>query len=175
MVAFRNHVKPLAAPGVVVSCPGEQADVPVARAQVLVRRPVGEVFNAFVEPAVTTKFWFTKSSGRLVPGAELTWEWEMYGASAAVTVREVEPDTRILIERVDPPCPVEWVFSPRPDGTTLVAVSNWGFVGSDDEAVAQALDSMGGFTSLLAGLEAFLEHGIELGLVADHAPDAWVS
>ncbi len=146
---------------------------PVVRAQMLIRRPAPEVFGAFVNPEVTTRFWFTRSSGPVVPGARLTWEWEMYGASAAVTVREVEPDTRILIEWGDPPCPVEWVFSPRPDGTTLVAVSNWGFVGSDDEAVAQALDSMGGFTSLLAGLKAYLEHGIELDLVRDHAPDSW--
>lgn len=42
----------------------------------------------------------------------------------------------------------------------------------NDEIVAQALDSMGGFTFVLAGLKAFLEHGIVLNLVADHNPDA---
>ena len=49
-----------------------------------------------------------------------------------------------------------------------------GFTGSDDEKVAQAMDSMGGFCHLLAGCKAFLEHGIELNLVADHNPDAHV-
>jgi len=33
---------------------------------------------------------------------------------------------------------------------------------------------MGGFSTLLAGLKAFLEHGIDLNLVADHSPDALV-
>jgi uncharacterized protein YndB with AHSA1/START domain len=34
----------------------------------LIRRPVAEVFEAVVDPDVTTKFWFTRSSGRLEPG-----------------------------------------------------------------------------------------------------------
>ena len=147
---------------------------PVVRAQMLVRRPVAEVFEAFVDPEITTKFWFTKSSGRLEPGREVRWEWEMYGASAAVRVKEVEPDSRILVEWDDPPCPVEWRFTPRADGTTLVNISNWGFTGTDDEVVAKAIDSMGGFTSVLAGLKALLEHGVALNLVADHHPDAHV-
>lgn len=67
---------------------------PVARVQILIRRPAAEVFGAFVDPAVTMKFWFTKSSGRVEPGAHLMWEWEMYGASAPVTVKEVEQDAR---------------------------------------------------------------------------------
>lgn len=145
---------------------------PVMKTQMLVRRPVAEVFEAFVDPAVTTRFWFTKSSGRLSPGAVVRWEWEMYGASAEVRVRAFEPDRRLLIEWGDPPTPVEWRFEPRAGGTTLVAISAWGFTGTDDEAMAKALDSMGGFSFLLAGLKAHLEHGVALNLVADHHPDA---
>jgi len=36
--------------------------------------------------------------------------------------------------------------------------------------VEQALDSVGGFNLVLAGLKAFLEHGIELNLVRDRFP-----
>ena len=39
---------------------------PVVTAAMLIRRPASEVFEAFVDPDITTKFWFTKSSGRLV-------------------------------------------------------------------------------------------------------------
>lgn len=145
---------------------------PVVSARMLVRRPVEEVFAAFVDPAVTTRFWFTKSSGRLEPGKEVRWEWEMYGVGTLVRVREVEENRRILIEWDDPPAPVEWVFTPRPGGATLVEISARGFRGSDDEVLAQAVDSMGGFSLVLAGLKALLEHGVELGLVADRDPDA---
>ena len=46
---------------------------PIVRVQMRIRRPVREVFAAFVDPAITTRFWFTKSSGPLVQGAEVTW------------------------------------------------------------------------------------------------------
>lgn len=144
---------------------------PIAKAQMLIRKPVAEVFEAFVNPAITTKCWFTKSSGRLEPGKGIRWDWEMYVGSTQVSVKAVEPNRRILIEWDDPPCPVEWLFTPRADHTTVLNISNWGFRGSDDEVVAQAIDSMGGFTMVLAGLKALLEHGIVLNLVADHFPD----
>ena len=38
--------------------------VPVAKAAMLIRKPTAEVFEAFVDPAITSKFWFTKSTGR---------------------------------------------------------------------------------------------------------------
>lgn len=149
-------------------------NAPVVKAQMLIRKPVAEVFNAFVDPAVTTRFWFTKSTGKLEPGKEVLWSWEMYGVATQVRVKALEQDRRILIEWDDPPCPVEWQFTPRADGTTFVTISNWGFRGSDDEVVAKAIDSMGGFSFVLSGLKALLEHGIELKLVADHHPDAHV-
>src|SRR6266542_2963606 len=58
----------------------------------LVRSAPGAVFGLLVDPAVTTKFWYTKSSGPMVAGAHLVWEWEMYGARVDVTVDAVEAD-----------------------------------------------------------------------------------
>lgn len=148
---------------------------PVVKTQMLIRRPVTEVFEAFIDPAITTQFWFTHSTGRLEEGKEVRWEWAMYGASAPVHVKAVEPNKRILIEWPDHHgklCPVEWLFDARPEGTTFVTISTWGFSGDDDQAVAQAIDQMGGFSFVLSGLKAFLEHGVRLNLVLDHAPDA---
>ena len=141
----------------------------------LVRRPVDEVFNAFVDPAVTTRFWFTGSSGRLEPGAKVTWDWEMYGVSADVHVRAIEQPSRILIEWDDPPTTVEWQFTSHGAEGTLVQITNTGFQGTDEEVVGMALDSMGGFSLVLAALKAWLEHGIALNLVADRNPEAHVS
>src|SRR5512144_919116 len=94
---------------------------PVAKAEMLIRKPVAEVFEAFVDPAVTTRFWFTRSSGRLEPGKEIRWDWEMYGASVNVSVKAVEQYQRILIEWGSPPTTVEWIFTPRADNTTFVS------------------------------------------------------
>lgn len=136
----------------------------------VIRKPIGEVFDAFVDPAITTRFWFTKSSGRLEPGKRVTWEWEMYGASADVWVRALEYPSRILIEWDEPPTSVEWRFTSHGTEATLVQISNTGFQGADEEVVAMAIDSMGGFSLVLAGLKALLEHGVALNLVADRNP-----
>ncbi|MGA9408685.1 MAG: SRPBCC family protein [Bacteroidota bacterium] len=141
----------------------------VAKAEMLIRKPIKEVFAAFVDPAITTKFWFTKSSGKLEPGKNVRWDWEMFGVFAQVSVKAIEQNKRILIEW---PTPVEWVFIPKSDNTTFVSIISSGFTGDDDQVVSQAIDSMGGFSLLLAGCKAFLEHGIMLNLVADHNPDA---
>lgn len=145
---------------------------PVAHTAMLIRRPVAEVFEAFVNPDIITKFWFTKSSGRLAAGEEVVWEWEMYDASAPVTVKVVDENARIVIEWQGNhgPTMVEWVFVPRADGTTFVEITNAGFGGDGDQVVQEALDSMGGFTWVLAGAKAWLEHKIQLNLTADRYP-----
>ncbi|EFY91567.1 hypothetical protein MAC_02452 [Metarhizium acridum CQMa 102] len=53
---------------------------------VLIRRPPHDVFEALADPSTTTRFWYTKSSGRMSRGATLTWAWEMHGVSTAVQV-----------------------------------------------------------------------------------------
>ena len=129
---------------------------PVAKSEMLIRRPVAEVFEAFVDPAITSRFWFTKGSARLEAGKEVQWEWEMYNFSVPVAVKELEKNKRIVVEwgAYDNPTTIEWVFTARPDNTTFVSITNSGFSGTVDEIVKQALDSTEGFTFVLAGLKA---------------------
>jgi uncharacterized protein YndB with AHSA1/START domain len=146
---------------------------PVATAAMLIRKPVAEVFEAFVNPAITSKFWFTKGSARLAAGKQVTWEWGMYHFSIPVDVKTVEKNSRILIEWPGQlgQSTVEWIFTARPDGTTFVALTNKGFQGDEEQVVQEALDSTGGFTWVLAGAKAWLEHGVQLNLVRDRFPD----
>lgn len=146
---------------------------PIAKAEMLIRRPVAEVFEAFVDPAITSQFWFTRGSNRLDAAKEVTWEWEMYGFSAQVNVIAVEPNRRIVIEWLayGTPTTVEWVFTARPDDTTFVSITNSGFQGSPEEVANQAIGSTEGFTLVLAGAKALLEHRLRLNLVADRFPD----
>lgn len=149
-------------------------NVPIAKTEMLIRKSVAEVFEAFVNPAITANFWFTKGSGRLEAGKQISWHWEMYNLSIDVNVKAIEENKRILIDwgtAGKPTTTVEWIFTSRPDDNTLVSVTNSGFSGEGDELVAQALDSTGGFNLVLAGAKAFLEHNIKLNLIADRFPD----
>ncbi|HEX9090578.1 MAG TPA: hypothetical protein VF831_03770, partial [Anaerolineales bacterium] len=69
------------------------------------------------------------------------------------------------------PTLVEWIFSPKGDNATFVSITNTGFSGDGDSLVEQAMGSAAGFGLVLAGLKAYLEHGIELNLVADRFPE----
>lgn len=140
-------------------------------AQMLIQRPVTEVFSAFVDPEITTQFWFTKSSGPLKLGEKIQWDWEMFQVGTKLLVKELEQNKRILIEWDEPPCPVEWTFDDRNGNETLVSISNWGFQGNEEQIVTQAIDSKSGFAMVLAGAKAYLEHGIRLNLVRDQFPD----
>jgi uncharacterized protein YndB with AHSA1/START domain len=146
--------------------------VPMTKTGMLIRKPVAEVFEAFVNPDVTTQFWFTKGSGRLEVGKQVQWEWEMYGISIPVTAKTIEPNKRIVIEwpGYGGLTTVEWTFEPQEDGTTFVRITESGFTGDGDELVKQVTGSTQGFSLVLAGLKAFLEHGVRLNLVADRFP-----
>jgi uncharacterized protein YndB with AHSA1/START domain len=52
-----------------------------AEAGMLIRKPVEQVFEAFINPEITTNFWFTESTGRLDENHEVLWTWEMYNHS----------------------------------------------------------------------------------------------
>jgi uncharacterized protein YndB with AHSA1/START domain len=146
--------------------------VPITKTGMLIRKPVADVFEAFINPEITTKFWFTKSSGRLEAGKQVQWAWEMYDVSAPVTAKAIEPNKRILIEwpGYSGPTTVEWIFAPQKVGTTFVSITEAGFTGDGDELVKQVTDSTQGFTLVLAGLKALLEHNVRLNLVADRYP-----
>ena len=137
----------------------------------LIRRPVAQVFAAFIDPGITTQFWFTKSSGPLEAGKDTTWEWEMYGASTRVTTKVIEPNRRIVFEwdGYSGRTMVEWKFARQTDGT-FVSVAESGWTGSGDELIEYVADSTQGFTWTLAGLKAYLEHNLRLNLAADRFP-----
>jgi uncharacterized protein YndB with AHSA1/START domain len=143
-----------------------------AKAEMLIRRPVAEVFEAFVDPERTSKFWFTSGSGRLEPGTRVRWNWAMYDVSVDVDVKAIDDNRRILIEwsGYDTPTTVEWLFTPHSHESTFASVTNAGFSGDQLKIANEAITATEGFTLVLAGLKAFLEHDVQLNLVADRHP-----
>jgi uncharacterized protein YndB with AHSA1/START domain len=145
---------------------------PVAKTGMLIRKPVDQVFEAFIDPGITTRFWFTKGSGRLEAGKRIKWEWEMYDASTQVTVLAIDRNRRIVIEwdGYSGRTTVEWKFAPHAGDATFVSITESGWTGSGDELVKYVTSSTEGFTWTLAGLKALLEHDIRLNAVADRFP-----
>ena len=138
--------------------------------QMLIRKPVAEVFQAFIDPEITKNFWFTKGSGKLEVGKTVTWEWEMYNVSSKAVVKDIVPNEKISIEWDEPATIVDFEFKTLRDGNTYVVIRNYGFKETGDALLNRIKDSTGGFTTVLDGLKAYLEHGINLNLIADKFP-----
>jgi uncharacterized protein YndB with AHSA1/START domain len=147
----------------------DTSGAPASETAMLIRKPPAVVFEAFVDPDVTAKFWFTKGSGRLEAGRQVRWDWEMYDISIPVNIMVVDPKERIVIEwpGYSGQTTVEWTFEDRRDGTTFVTIRESGFTTQGHGLIKEVADSTQGLTIVLAGAKALLEHGIRLNLVAD--------
>jgi uncharacterized protein YndB with AHSA1/START domain len=139
--------------------------------QLLIRKSPKVVFKAFVDPKITTQFWFTKASGKLEKGKTVIWEWEMYGVKDEVKVLEIHPDKKITIVWGDPKSKVDFLFEELKKNQTLVRIVCYDFEHKKKDLLPTMLDYMGGFTSVLDGLKACLEHKLNLNLTRDKYPD----
>lgn len=142
-----------------------------AEAQMRIRKPIEQVFDAFIDPDKTKNFWFTKGSSKLEKGITVTWEWEMYGIKTEVYVKDIIPNENISIEwGGNDKSLVDFNFVALSDGSTYVMIKQYGF-SITGEALHEAIkDATGGFTTVVDGLKAYLEHGINLNLVGDKFP-----
>lgn len=143
-----------------------------AKSELGIRKPVKEVFEAFTNPDITTKFWYSHSTGNLEVGANIEWEWEIYNLVIPVKVIEIVENQKILIEWGEGinKSTVVWEFNSVNDNLTFLTIKNYNFQGQDDELISQIKDSTKGFTFVLSGLKAWLEHKIKLRLVDDAFP-----
>jgi len=142
------------------------------KAEMFIRKDVAEVFQAIVDPAITTKIWFTKSSGKLEKGKTIEWEWEMYNHKVNVEVLEIIENQKIIFNwgNYDRPSIVEWEFRAI-EGGTFVSVTNEIEHDTPEKLIAEVRDSTEGFTLVLANLKAYLEFNILLNLVGDRFPE----
>ena len=143
-----------------------------AQSELGIRKPVKEVFEAFINPDITTKFWYTHSTGKLEEGLTLQWKWEMYNLVIPVKVLEIVENQKILIEWGEGihKSTVVWEFNSVNDNLTFLTIKNYNFQGNDDELLSKIKDSTKGFTFVLSGLKAWLEHKIQLRLIEDAFP-----
>jgi len=149
----------------------EKKFTPIVEAQMLIRKPVDDVFQAFINPQITTQFWFTKSSGKLEKGKTIQWHWEMYNVSADVYVKRIDQNKLIQIVWGDPVTTVDFEFTETTIDSTYVIIRNYGFKETGNELIEAIKNNTGGFTTVLDGMKAYLEFGIKLNLVKDKFPN----
>ncbi len=137
-----------------------------ATASQLIRSPMAEVFDAFVDPTRITQFWLKSASAPLAEGARVTWQFMVPGASETVTVTEFRAPRRIAFNWAGG-LSVELDFQEHGVGATRVAATAKGFAGSN--AAQQAVGTAEGFSIVLCDLKTLMETGRSANLVRDKA------
>ena len=137
-----------------------------ARAEMLIRRPVDEVFEALVKPALLRKYWLNKASAPLGEGVSVDWEFLVPGATEVVTVTRFVQAEQIAFEWSNGNC-VDIRFYPTGRSSTRVKVEVTGFSGRD--TATQAVAATEGFAIVLCDLKSLLETGSSGKMVRDKA------
>ncbi len=145
-----------------------------AKASILVRRPMAEVFAAFVDAGKMSRFWFTRKDDGLKEGVPVIFYMgpEEGAFSFEVQVKVVNEPQRIVMDWEGPDgnaTQVSYSFAATEEGETILTIEETGFAGSAENQVAQALNSTGGFNQVVIAAKAFIEHGVAVNVVADHA------
>ncbi len=137
-----------------------------ATAEMLIRKPVRDVFDAFVNPRSLEKFWLKSASGPLAKDATVEWEFMVEGARETVTVTEFVPNQTIAFRWSDGVA-VTMRFEPHDTSSTKLSVTATGFTGAD--AASSAVNATEGFTIVVCDLKRLLETGHSGNMVRDKA------
>ncbi|MEJ2898893.1 SRPBCC domain-containing protein [Acinetobacter sp. NS-4] len=142
----------------------------VIETQMLIRKPVEEVFNAFIEPEITSKFWFTSSTGHLIENRTVDWYWEKYEVTTSVYIEQLINNELIQILWGEPKSTVDFIFEKITEQETYLRIRNYDISLDGSALVAFAIEQTAGFTTVLDGCKAYLEYGAQLNLVNDKFP-----
>lgn len=150
---------------------------PEAKAEMLIRKPVQEVFEAMVNPAITSQFWYTKGTNRLDSGKNVKWEWEMYDHVVELCAHEIQKNKFIAFNwpTEGGTTLVEWSFTPHSDDATFLSITEKGWDAANENISAYVAGQTEGWTIVLASLKAYLEFNIILPLVADRYPQTTIT
>ncbi|MFD0739777.1 SRPBCC domain-containing protein [Lysobacter koreensis] len=137
-----------------------------ASAEMLIRKPPNDVFDAFTDPRTLEKFWLKSASGPLAEDAVVEWEFLVQGARETVKVTKFVAGEAITFVWSDG-IAVTIKLHPQDAIGTRVSVTAIGFKGTD--ASSQALNATEGFTIVLCDLKSLLETGQSGNMVRDKA------
>ncbi|RCW28280.1 uncharacterized protein YndB with AHSA1/START domain [Ciceribacter lividus] len=143
-----------------------------------ISRPISEVFEAVVDPAILSRYFTTGGAkGRLETGATVYWDFHDFPGAFPVEVVEVVKDRRIVLrweanegspaegDPVTTPAgyktTVTMEFEPLADGRTLVTIAEEGWRPTPG-GLSASYGNCQGWMQMLCAMKAWLEYGINL-------------
>jgi uncharacterized protein YndB with AHSA1/START domain len=126
-------------------------------------KPVNEVFDAIVDPDKMSKYFISKSSGRMEEGKQVMWQFPEFDLEFPVRVGKIEINKYISyywdtdgIELF-----VEMTLKTSDNYSTIVTITEEQR-DNDEAGIKWLKGNTAGWANFLACLKAYLEYGINL-------------
>jgi uncharacterized protein YndB with AHSA1/START domain len=131
-----------------------------------IRKPVAEVFDAVVNPKKLSGYFTTGgSSGALVPGSTVTWDFADFPGAFPVHVREIVPERLIVLQWQaadgEYDTTVRMEFEALDDRSTLIRISESGWK-ETQKGLDSSYGNCSGWMQMLCCLKVYAEQGKNL-------------
>jgi uncharacterized protein YndB with AHSA1/START domain len=131
-----------------------------------IRKPVAEVFDAVVNPKKLSGYFTTGgSSGALVAGSTVTWDFADFPGAFPVHVREVVPERLLVLQWQaadgDYDTTVRMEFEALDDQSTLIRISESGWK-ETQKGLDSSYGNCSGWMQMLCCLKVYAEQGKNL-------------
>jgi len=126
-------------------------------------KPANTFFEDIAATEKMSKYFISKSTGRMVEGRQLRWAFPEFEGDFHIRVGRIEQDRHISYRwEVDgEELLVEMTFTPVDGGATVVTVTE-GAMENNEAGIKWLMSNTGGWANFLACLKAYLEYGINL-------------
>ena len=129
-----------------------------------INKPLGEVFDAVVNPKKITGYFCNQADAPLVEGQTVHWTWTAHKVTHPVKVKQIVLNSKVVIEwpaMTGGTSIAEMSFSTLDDGATMVTISETGWPETADGLKA-SYKNCEGWQHMLCCMKAYLQHGIDL-------------
>ncbi|MBE8722534.1 SRPBCC domain-containing protein [Sphingobacterium pedocola] len=135
----------------------------VAKAAIQIQKPIAEVFEAIIDPEKMSRYFISKSTGRLDTSNTVEWSFPEFEGAFPVEAREIQPFSYISFDWSGgaEDMLVEVFLEPQENNSTVVRVKEKQMK-ADENGIQQAIGQSEGWANFLACLKAYLEYGINL-------------
>ena len=130
-----------------------------------VKKPIAEVFDAVVNPDKLKVYFICTSTGPLVKGATVMWQFADHPGEFPVKVIDLVPNSSIELQWNGDDesymTTIDMKFEAVKEGVTKVAISETGW-NENDAAIKSSYRNCGGWMHMACCMKAYLEFGINL-------------
>lgn len=130
--------------------------MPTVTNQLLIQRPVEEVFQLMIDAERISSFWLANSQGPLREGEQYTWLWTEFGESLKIYIDKIIPLQLISTVWQDTQLTIDYEFVKLTPEATYVTFKAYNFKETGEKLVRAITDQGSMLKIALNELELYL-------------------